>query len=124
VFAAEPGCALHQAVALNELADLVNERDGIEVAFALGFTPGEEAVTAEDDAVASGVVEHRLAHHQAQLKARTLPWDPDEVMVELAIELLHLGQAVGRSGKGNTPVGMKVIDVRIGQVAVQRRVDR
>ena len=40
-FSAEANWALVEAVVMDELADLVNKRDGVEVALALGVAPGE-----------------------------------------------------------------------------------
>ena len=105
------------------MADAVDDAEGVEVALALGLAPGEEAVAAEDDAVAAGVFTDNAAHHQAQLEAGTLPWKPDEGVTEGAVELLHFGFAVGGGGQSDTPVGVEMIDVGKGQEAVQRRVD-
>ena len=70
-----------------------------------------------------GLSANGFAHHQAEFKAGALPGNPDERVVELAIELVHLGFAVGRGGERDAPVGMQMIDVREGKKAVQRRVD-
>ena len=80
-------------------------------------------MSAEDDAVAAGVVADGLAHHEAQLEAGTLPGQPDEGVAEGAVELLHFGLAVGGCGQGDAPVGMEMIDVGKGQEAVQRGVN-
>ena len=64
---------LAPAVALDELADLVDEGDGVPVALWLRVTPGEEAVAAQDDAVASGSVLHDRAEHHPELEAGALP---------------------------------------------------
>ena len=103
------------AVALDELANLVDDGEGVEVALALGVAPGEEAVAAQDDAVAAGVFLDGLAHHQAEFEAGALPGEPDQGVAELAVELLHFGLAVGGGGKGDTPVGVEVIDVGEGR---------
>ena len=57
-FAAEADCALCFAVARDELADLVDDGEGVQVALALRLAPGEEAVAAQHDAVAAGIVAH------------------------------------------------------------------
>ena len=84
---------------------------------------GEEAVTAENDAVAAGVVGDGPAHDETELEAGAQPWNPDERVVELAIKFVHLGEAVAGGGECDAPIGMKVIDMREGQEAVQRRID-
>ena len=80
-------------------------------------------MAAEDYAVAAGVVGDGLAHDEAKLKAGAQPGNPDQGVVELAVELVHLDEAVAGGGKCDAPVGMKVVDVREGQEAVQGRVD-
>ncbi len=107
----------------NELADLVDDGDGVEVALALGLAPGEEAVAAENNAIAAGVGAEGIAHHEAKFKAGALPRNPDQRVVELAIEFVHLRFAVGRGGESNAPVRMEMVDVREGKKAVQRRID-
>ena len=55
-FAAEARVALGDSVAMNELADLVDDGEGVQIALALRLAPGEEAVAAEHDAVAAGIL--------------------------------------------------------------------
>ena len=111
-------------VLLDELPHLIDGRDAADVALPLGLAPGEQAVAAEDDAVAAGVVLDRLAQHQRQLESRALPRHPDDLAAVLLVELLEPGLAVGAGRERDRPVGMQVIDVRKGQERVQRRVDR
>ena len=122
-FAAEAGGAFGPGVDLDELADVVDDGEGVCIALALGLAPGEEAVAAENDAVAGGVGEDCGAQHQAEFEAGTLPGQPDQGVAEGAVELFHFGFAVGRGGQGNSPVGVKVVDVGKGQKAVQGGVD-
>ena len=122
-FAAEADGSFFRGVALDELADLVDDGEGVQVALALGLAPGEKAVAAQDDAVAAGVFADCEAHRQAQFKAGTLPGKPDEGVVELAIEFFHFGLAVGGGGQSDAPVGVKMIDVGEGKKAVQRGVN-
>jgi len=110
-------------VALNKLADLVDDSEGVQVALALGLAPRKQAVAAKDDAVAAGIVADCAAHHEAQLKAGALPGNPYQGVVELAVELVHFIETVGGGGERDAPVGMKVIDMREGKKAVQRSVD-
>ena len=111
-------------MALNELADLVDDGERVQVALALRLAPGKQAVAAQHDAVAAGILLDGALHHHGQLKAGALPGHPDQRVAELAIELVHLGFAVGRGGQRDAPVGMQMIDVRKGKKAVQRRIDR
>ncbi len=109
---------------LDELAHLVDGLDAADVALALRVAPGEQAVAAEDDAVAAGIVLDRLAQHQRQLEPRPLPWHPDDLAAVLLVELLEPGLAVGARRQRDGPVGMQMIDVIEGQERVERRVDR
>ena len=109
---------------LNKLAELIDHRKGIQIAFALRFAPGEEAVTAEHDSIASRVLKDGAAHHHGQLKARALPRHPHKGVLEGAIELLHLFFAVGGCRHSDGPVGMQMIDVAEREETVERRIDR
>ena len=80
-------------------------------------------MAAQYDAVAAEVLPDGLLHHHGQLKAGTLPGQPDQRVAELAIELLHFRFAVGRGGERDSPVGMEVIDVGKGKKTVQGRID-
>ena len=108
----------------DELADLVDQRDGSQIALALRLSPREQAVAAKYDAVAVWIVAYCLAKHKPEFKAGTLPWNPYKRVVELAIEFVHLGLAVRRCGQRDAPVGMQMVDVRKGKKSVQRRINR
>jgi hypothetical protein len=108
---------------LRELAELIDDGNGAEVALALRLAPGEEAVAAEDDPVATGCGGDRIAQHQGEFKAGTLPRHPHHLVPELLIELRHLFEAVGRGCQRDGPVRVQVIDVRKRKEAVQRCVD-
>src|SRR5215831_4218255 len=77
-FATKAARALRRAVARDELADLVNEGDGVQVTLALRLAPGEQTVATEHDSVAAGICCDRTLHHHAKLKARALPGNPDQ----------------------------------------------
>ena len=111
-------------MALDELADLIDDGDGIEIRLALGVSPGKKAVAAEHNSIAAGHSFHCALHHHGKLKARTLPRDPHHLVAELVIELVHLFLAVGRSSECDAPVRMKMIHVREGKKSMQRGVDR
>ena len=122
-FSSKASGAFGEAVVVDELADLIDEGDGVQIAFALSLAPGEKAMSAEDDAVAVRIVGDGLAHDEAELEAGAQPGNPDERVVELAIEFVHFGEAVARGRKRDAPVGMKVVDMRERQEAVQRSVN-
>ncbi len=109
---------------LDELAHLVDGLDAADVALALRVAPGEQAVAAEDDAVAAGIVLDRLAQHQRQLEAGPLPRHPDDLAAVFLVELFEPGLAVGARRQGDGPVWMQMVDVIERQEGVQRRVDR
>ena len=107
----------------DELAELIDDGDGVEIALALGFAPGEEAVAAEHDAVAAGGFADDAAEHHAEFEAGALPGKPGELVAVLLVELVHLDFAVGGGGEGDAPVGVEMVDVGEGKIAVERGVD-
>src|SRR5215469_13502381 len=110
-------------MALEELAELVDDGDGVQVALALRVTPCEEAMAAKHDAVAAGRLGDDLAQHHAELKAGTLPGKPRELVTKLCVELIHALLAVGGGCQRDRPIRVQMIDVREGKETVQRRVD-
>ena len=108
----------------DKLPELVDDGNGVFIALSLRISPGEEAVTAEDDTVTIRTCLHRAAQHHGQFEAGALPWNPNQMVVKQTIEFFHLLPAVRRSSQGDAPVRMQVIDVRERQKTMQRRVDR
>ena len=123
-FAAKPHRALLASVALNKLSQLVDHGQRVQVALALRLAPGKQPVPAQHNAVAAGILFDGALHHHGQLKARALPRHPHQPVAKLAVELVHLGLAVGARRQRNPPIGMQMIHVRERQKSVQRRVDR
>ncbi len=80
-------------------------------------------MTAEDNAVAAGIVLDGAPQHHRQLKARPLPRNPHQPMAELRIELLHALAPIGGSGESDAPVRVKMIDVSKRQEAMQRSIN-
>jgi hypothetical protein len=111
-------------VLLDELPHLIDGLDAVQITLALRRTPREEAVAAQDDAVAARMFLDRLAQHQRQLESRPLPRDPDHAPAVLAIEFLQLLLAIRARRQRDRPVGVQMIDVRERQERVQRRVNR
>ncbi len=122
--AAERRAAGARDVLVHEPAHLIDRRDARLVALALGRSPREQAVPAEQDAVAAFRLVDRLPQHQRQLEARALPRDPCHAPAEPVVELRELHPAVGAGRQRDRPVGVQVVDVRKRQERVQRRVDR
>ena len=112
-----------RAMALDELADLVDDGDGVEIRCTLGVSPGEKAVAAEYDSIATWHCLHRALQHHGEFEARTLPRDPHHLVAELVIELIHLFLTVCRGSQRDSPVRMKMVDVREGEKGMQRGVD-
>src|SRR5450631_4152488 len=121
--AEQPGTLLFD-VLYDKLPELVDDGNGVFIALSLSISPGEEAVTAEDDTVTIRTCLHCAAQHHGQFEAGALPWNPNQMVVKQTIEFFHPLPAVRRSSQSNTPVGMQVIDVRERQEPMQRRVDR
>ena len=108
----------------DELPDLVDRVDRIQVALPLRLPPGKQSVPAQHDPVAARILLDRPLHRQRQFEPRPLPRQPHQPVPELAIELFHLGLAVGRGRQRNRPVRMQVVHVRKRQKSVQRSIDR
>src|SRR3974390_920693 len=72
-FATETHLAFSLRVAVDELAEAIDDRERVQVPLALRLAPGEEPGAAEDDAVAAGILLHGAAHHEAKLEAGPLP---------------------------------------------------
>jgi hypothetical protein len=122
--AAEPRTAASALVLLDELAHVIDRPDAVHVALALRLSPREQAVTAEDDAVAAGSRLDGLSQHQRQLESGTLPGHPRDPTPVVPIERFELFRAVRARGERDRPVGMQMVDVRERQERVERRVDR
>ena len=109
---------------LDELADLIDDGEGVQVALALRLAPGEQAVAAEHDAVAAGILADGAgASSWPSSKpgrcqgSQTSEWSNSRLNSSIFVF------AVGRGGQRDAPVGMQMVDVREGKKAVQRRVD-
>src|SRR6185437_2549894 len=107
----------------NKLADLVDDGQGVKVAFALRATPGEQSVAAEDDAIAVWSLLDRVSQHHGQLKSGSLPRQPDQLVRKGAVELLHFVAAVGGRRQSDAPVRVQVIDVFVRQKPMQRSIN-
>ena len=108
---------------VDEAAHLVNGFDGVDVAFALGVAPSEEAVAAEDEAVGVRVFLDAFFEHEGEFEAGALPGDPDDVGAEFLVIFAHFALAVGAGGDGDGPVGVEVVDVIPGEEGVEGGVD-
>ncbi len=91
-------CALLALVGQNKFAHLVDRVNAVEIAIALRCAPCEQPVTAEKNAVGPGVVLHGFFDEQCQFKSRPLPGHPDDLAVELFVELSQLPLAVSARG--------------------------
>src|SRR5271169_3294865 len=97
------------SMAKHELSDLIDDRNRVEIAFALGVAPGEESVSSQHDAIATGMSVHRILHHKTQLKPWPLPWNPHDFVIESPIEFRKAFEAVRGCGQRDAPVGMKMV---------------
>src|ERR1700688_2181731 len=116
--------ALPGSIALDELANLVDDGDGIQIRFALRAAPGEQAMAAKHDAIASGNLLYRTFKHHRKLEARPLPGHPYQLVTELPVELIHLFFTICRGGERDAPVGMEMIYMREGKKSMQGSIDR
>ena len=101
-------------VLVDKLAHFVDGADAVQIALALSLAPGEQAMAAQQNAFRTRVLPDGIFEHESQFEAGTLPRQPNDLTVELAVELVELALSVGTCGQRNGPVGMKVVDVVIG----------
>ena len=111
-------------MALNELANLVDQVESVQVALVLRLAPCKQSVPAQHDAIAAGIFLNGALHHHRQFKPWALPRQPHKGVAELAVELLHLRFAVGGGSQCDTPVRVQMVYVRKWKKPVQRCVDR
>ena len=97
--------------------------DGVDVAVALRFAPGEQPVAAQNDSVAVRLLFDGSLEHHSEFESGTLPGQPHQFVIVESIELLHLFEPVGCGGKRDCAIRMQMIDVPERQEAVQRRID-
>src|SRR5262249_20833117 len=111
-------------VTLNKLPDLIDDRDGVQIALALRIAPRKQSVSAQHNSVATRRVGNNLPQHHAKLKARPLPRQPCQLVPKLLVELLHLLLTIGRRRQRDAPVRVQMVDMWKRQITMQRRVDR
>src|SRR5260370_42151775 len=81
-----------------EFALPVNRMNPVDITSALRWATCEQPMTAEKNAVGPGVVLHGFFDEQCQFKSRPLPGHPDDLAVELFVELSQLPLAVSARG--------------------------
>ena len=108
----------------DELAHLIDGPDAVDVTLALGVSPREQPVAAENQTVGARMIRNCLLDQQRQLESRPLPRHPDDASAVVSIEFFQLAVAVGAGSQRNGPVRMKVIDMRKGQKRMERCIDR
>src|SRR5690242_7068795 len=106
---------------LHELTELVDHGERIQVALTLRLPPGEQSMTAENDAVTTGILLDGRTQHHCELESWPLPRNPNHFVVESAIKLLHLRFPIGGCGERYAPIGMQVIYMTERQESVQGR---
>src|SRR5665213_3188080 len=83
LLAAKHRASLLPAVRGNELPQVIDCRNGVQIALALRVPPGEQAVSAQHDPVAGWILLHRALQHHCQFEAGPLPGHPCKVMMKL-----------------------------------------
>ena len=58
------------------------------------------------DAVGAGIVPHRPFDQQGEFEARSLPWNPDNLVAEDLVEFVEPALAVSARGQRDRPVGV------------------
>ncbi|MNY03986.1 hypothetical protein D3C86_1366350 [compost metagenome] len=82
--------------------------------------PGEQAVAFQHDALGLGIGFYESLQVEAELKARTAPGKPANVIAE---DLLRQLFRVFGGGNRDDRIGMHVVDMIIRYETVQRRID-
>src|SRR5689334_23364479 len=110
-------------MSLHELAHFVDRVNAVQVALALSPSPGKQSMAPEEDSFSARIALHCSFEHECQLETWTLPGQPYNPSPELAIELFQLALAIGACRDGNSPIGMKMVNVVVRNKCVQRRIN-
>ena len=98
----------------------VDGRDGGVVALLLGLPPGEQPVRLQHQAIRLGVPVDEPLQPDAELETGPAPRHPADAGAE---DLPGQGLAIGRGRDGDDRIGMDMVDMRMPDQPVQRRVD-
>jgi len=107
----------------DKLAHFVNRPNTIQITFARCPAPGEQAMTAEDEAFNTGILRYRPLQHQREFEAGPLPGEPPNFPAELPVEFVELLFAIGTGSERYGPIRMQVIHVIKRQERMQSRVN-
>ena len=107
----------------NKFTHLIDGTDAVEITLVLGLAPSEQAVTAEDQAVAAWIILHGLFDQECEFESGTLPRNPRDVAAEFSIELFQLALAVGAGGERDGPVRVEMVHMRKRKERVQGSID-
>src|SRR5271170_2402769 len=110
-------------IAKHELANLIDDCNCVEVAFALCAAPCKQSMSSQHDAITAVMTFHRIFHHETQLKPRTLPGNPCEMMMKAAIEFLEAFESVSRGSQRDAPIRMKVVHMAKRKKSMQRGIN-
>ena len=100
---------------------LVDDLERQLVAVLRRVGPGEQAVALQHDALGVRVLLGELRQPEAEFEAGALPGQPADLV---AVDLLRQFLRILRGRDGDDRVGMHVVDMLVGHVGVQRRIDR
>ena len=107
-------------VRIQPILGLLDDPQGGLVAGLAVLGPGEQPVPAQHAADLVRVGARDRLELEAELEPRPLPGQPaDRVAIDLARQLL----GAGGGGNRDHRVGVDVVDMAVGQIGVQRRVD-
>src|ERR1700687_4903714 len=121
--ASEPNRALAACILVNELAELIDNKDTVRVALFLRRTPGKQAMACQDDSVGIRNLRYSFAEHQTQLERRPLTCNPEEFAPKGFVEFLQPAAPIRAGRQGNRPIGMQMIYVWKRQKTVQRGIN-
>ena len=108
----------------DEFPDGIQDTQRAHIGFTAGRSPGEQAMRSENHTITAGILRDGVLKPQAQLKARALPWQPDQVDALLVAKPFEEGWSICGCGKRNRPVWVEVVDVALRDKCVERRINR
>jgi hypothetical protein len=98
-----------------------DQRDGVVIAGLGAVAPADDAMPGEHHAAEARMRGDIIAQFQPEIEARALPGQPAD---RAAPDRLGRGFALTGSGERDDRVGMDMIDMREGQIGVERGIDR
>ena len=108
----------------DEFPDGIQDTQRAHIGFTAGRSPREQTMRAENHTITTGILGDGGLKPQSKLKARALPWQPDEVDAFRFPQALEEGWSICGCSKRNRPVRVEVVDVALRDKCVERCINR